>query len=536
MPPRRRKKSKSPATHSNTKAPSSTPSPSAWYFTQRISWFFRYPLRRSVLLILYLFELIIVPFRKIGCCSRNWNAKHAESVAIDVYIAYQETKSTAQEKERLQLLFDTHTKHRSSLLTILPELWNWFPAGRMVYDMSIVPALRNKLALLDYFYQDEDVDMDMDMDINTTQTKKKSKGSTDLKDLINVEIPPTIWIVGLPRTGSTYFHSLLALDEEHIQTYKQWELRAPVASRAARRSPETKDFRQKKAEAAEWLYRIIFAPLLNIHYVTSNQVDECVQGFVEGTLSEYYLWGCCKMPNAYDWYVNQTDAKTQYEFFKRSIAVPFAKDFLLEKGLEQEQERINNVDAIVLKAPHHSVKLCTIADVFDTPVFVWLHRNLDNVVGSTCSMNGTINDCISSSCETKTCLGARTLNALAMSMNKAVDDRQKIEAQQNHITFVDIFHTELRSDPVNAVKQVYAASNINISETFIEKINIDTQERNEKRKQSQQKKKNGSQHHYNLAEFGLTSEDVEVAFKKYIDMREKIKKKQRNTKSQRHGD
>ena len=50
----------------------------------------------------------------------------------------------------------------------------------------------------------------------------------------------------LPRTGSTYFHSLLALDEEHIQTYKQWELRAPVASRAARRSPETKDFRQKK--------------------------------------------------------------------------------------------------------------------------------------------------------------------------------------------------------------------------------------------------------------------------------------------------
>ena len=58
-----------------------------------------------------------------------------------------------------------------------------------------------------------------------------------------------------------------------------------------------------------------------------------------------------------------------------------------------------------------------------------------------------------------------------------------------------------------------------------------------KRKQSQQKKKkNGSQHHYNLAEFGLTSEDVEVAFKKYIDMREKIKKKQRNTKSQRHGD
>merc|ERR1719272_1290591 len=103
-------------------------------------------------------------------------------------------------------------------------------------------------------------------------------------------------------------------------------------------------------------------------------------------------------------------------------------------------------------------------------------------------------------------------------MNKAVDDRQKIEAQPNHITFVDIFHTELRSDPVNAVKQVYAASNINISETFIEKINIDTQERNEKRKQSQQKKKNGSQHHYNLAEFGLTSEDVEVAFKKYIDM------------------
>jgi LPS sulfotransferase NodH len=397
--------------------------------------------------------------------------------------------------------------------------------------MNIIKGLRNKLALLDY---------------DATY------------DLLDVPIPPTVWIVGLPRTGSTYFHSLLSLDDDHVQTYKQWELRAPVPHRPAWAAQEETnntnstdstdstditnstdntdstsnttnaalagDARQQQAEKAEWLFQLIFHPLTNIHYVASNQVDECVQGFVEATINEYYLWGCHSMPKAWDWYVNQTAAITQYEHFKRSIAVPFTPSSLRNNPHKKK------ISAIVLKSPHHSVKLRTIAKVFNAPVYIWLHRDVESVVGSTCSMNVAINDCICATFERKEQIGRRTLETLAKAMDKAVKDRAALE-KEGKVVFVDIFHEDLRSNPLDVVRRVYSVLQMKVSTQFQEQIAKDTKQRREERKRtnnsgrSRDSSNSRSQHRYNLEEFGLTSVAVKNAFTKYSAMVNRIRNK-----------
>ena len=255
--------------------------------------------------------------------------------------------------------------------------------------------------------------------------------------------------------------------------------------------------------------------------------------------------------------VSMLHVLARYELFKRTMAVPFVSSSTPPA-----------VSAIVLKSPHHSVKMATIAQVYESPVFVWLHRDLDKVVGSTCSMNATVQECASVSYETKRSIGRRTLLTLSAAMDKAVDDRLALEAeaaqavenraQQSNtrsskrnegedkrggtsnprprvVQFVDIFHEELRQQPLDAVQKVYGTLGIDVSATFIDRLAKDTEERGRKRNSGGKggekggkggKGGGGGQHRYGLHEFGLTSEEVAQAFAKYLVMVERIKSNQ----------
>ena len=48
-----------------------------------------------------------------------------------------------------------------------------------------------------------------------------------LQESKHASLPSAIFIVGMPRTGSTFFHKLLALDDTTYSP-KQWELKFPT--------------------------------------------------------------------------------------------------------------------------------------------------------------------------------------------------------------------------------------------------------------------------------------------------------------------
>ena len=81
---------------------------------------------------------------------------------------------------------------------------------------------------------------------------------------------------------------------------------------------------------------------------------------------------------------------------------------------------------LVLKSPHHTCKLQTISKIFPNSIFVWLHRPLENVVASTCSMNETLNDYSDVTYEPRKQLGRRTLKRLAEVMSIGMKEREEI--------------------------------------------------------------------------------------------------------------
>ena len=534
--------------------------------------------------------------------------------------------------QRMHALLKLHApSHREALARVLPGLWAWYPMGRLIYSATLVQQLSNKLALLDFEGAGGASGMGScaaEIDGGRTcyhhyRKERLSKGlrgvNSDASDddthyesdaLLQARLPPTVWVVGLPRTGSTFFHQLLDLDPS-TRCLRQWELRSPVACSAAVRRGDAPDTRLAEARKGDAAFEFVFSELRGIHFIKSGQVDECVQGFVNAAVPEYYLWGCRDMPEAFEWYTslaNVAHHRAQYEHFRRLIAavllagVPRAlggggtgadgiygdgelnlgsisgnigsnKQDVKDRsnnngrGLETKHGSAGNgrsmrgkleypdradgnaFQCVALKSPHHSVKLTTIAEVFGAressgrfvsssnhsnsrprqtrTVFVWLHRSLEAVVGSTCSMNAAVNACMTSLYEeSPASLGRRTLDCLARSMDIAVHQRRELEADTRggsaHVLFIDVFHEDLQKDPVTVVKTVYKKAGFEVSAEFEAALEQRASEerdkvakRNHEAKQKQQSRGHQARHRYSLSEYGLTKSDVEKAFSLY---------------------
>ena len=112
-------------------------------------------------------------------------------------------------------------------------------------------------------------------------------------------LPATrIIIVGLPRTGSTFFHKLLALDAG-ARAPRNVELKFPLRTKLADETTGSRGVFAWIVDAFFWLV----PRLKDIHFVGAHEPDECVQGFLDGALPDYYVWGCFSMPSAYEFYL-----------------------------------------------------------------------------------------------------------------------------------------------------------------------------------------------------------------------------------------
>jgi hypothetical protein len=330
------------------------------------------------------------------------------------------------------------------------------------------------------------------------------------------ELPLTIVIVGLPRTGSTRFHQLCGLHPT-LRTIQSWEFKMPVelldapADIAARKI--------KTQNMLDFFYK--WAPSIRaVHYVRHDDPDECVQGFMDCTFPENYLWGAVDAPNAYEWYMNH-DMTEQYKNYINLLRVVLFND-----------NNNTNKKTLILKSPHHTVKLPEIVKAFNDNnnsssssssdakelpscpntkskvKFIWLHRDFAESVGSCCSMNQAILDVISSQYIDSHELGQRTLNHLVKAIAKGKKDRLLLEQQQG-IEFVDVQYQDFKQNEIqtveNALQQLGIQTTPEQHEEFIK--NIEIYDKKNKELLSLWK-----EHKYDLKYFGLDIEQVRRKF------------------------
>lgn len=192
-------------------------------------------------------------------------------------------------------------------------------------------------------------------------------------EILDVEIPPLVYITGLERSGTTVLHNLLALHPQ-LRPLLRWELMRPVPP------PETATYEtDERIAATQASIEPLRGSLLErMHWVNADEPEECTWAMIDmvGLLGQ--AAGAC-MPT-WNRFLRTADMTPAFEHYRQVIQLLLWKHPVAPHG------------RLVLKAPQTSNNLAEFAAVFPEAHFVIPDRDPYRVLSSTMVMVASIVD------------------------------------------------------------------------------------------------------------------------------------------------
>src|SRR2546430_5563091 len=228
-----------------------------------------------------------------------------------------------------------------------------------------------------------------------------------------------LFVVGLPRTGTTFLHTLLAVDPAN---------RAPLTGEVMEPSPPTsaeKEHRIRRTSQTlaclEWM-----APnFRQLHPVGAHLPQECVSLMSPTFLSDQFDT-MYNVPGYREWFLQQ-DLQPAYDFHRRF--------------LQHLQERENG-RRWILKAPTHMFALPTLLETYPDALFVQTHRAPLDAITSVSSLITILRRVFSDAVDPMK-IGEEAMQYWSSALRKFLPQRDRLPAER----VLDISYLELRRDP-----------------------------------------------------------------------------------------
>lgn len=299
-------------------------------------------------------------------------------------------------------------------------------------------------------------------------------------DVVRQEIREPLFIVGLPRSGTTLLHTLLAMDPDH-RVPLTWEVMTP--------SPPTRDDEKRRIQRAitscncfNWM-----APTFrHVHPVGARFPQECVSLTAPTFMSDqfdamYYV------PSYREWFLRQ-DLRPTYEYHHR---------FLQHLQLRKNGRRW------VLKAPTHMFTLPTLLAAYPDAIFVQTHRAPLDAMASVSSLITILRRVFSDAVDPLTvCRDA--IDYWSTTLERFLQERDQLAEGR----ICDVNYVEVRRDPLSTVRRIY--------EHFDWSLSKKVEQRMHHALANQLQERNGH-HRYDLSQFGVKEEDSAARFAAYCD-------------------
>jgi hypothetical protein len=300
---------------------------------------------------------------------------------------------------------------------------------------------------------------------------------------------PPVFIVALPRTGTTLLHQLLSL-HAHARWPRMWELLRPhPAPRDLEHDP-----RIALAEAKVRDARRIMRSFDQVHPLDARGPEECYF-LLEQTMCSYSYDARLHMPGYMRWLYSQ-DLRWTYLHHRRSL-------LLLQQHLGGA--------FWLLKAPLHLFALDTIQQVYPDARLVITHREPREVAASCCSLYAYahsiyVNKLVPSS------LGEPWLEVWGRGTDQAADALATWPAER----VVHVDYRELLREPVSVTTRVVSALGLPEDGGLAERID---------RWRAEPANRQGShgKHRYSLEEYGLRAEEVDERFASWRKLGERAR-------------
>ena len=307
----------------------------------------------------------------------------------------------------------------------------------------------------------------------------------DLKkfpEILEQEIIAPIVIVGLPRTGSTMTHRLLASDPNHTAML-WWEGRYPALLPGEKRGDIETRMELGKAEVDAVVAASPEA--LDIHPWDYKGADEEIllleHNFLS-TVPESFM----ALPSYSEW-IEEQDHTLAYEDLKKFI------QYLQWQNPGREKKRW------VLKSPHHLGFIDKMISVFPDAKIIQTHRDPIKTVPSFCSMCANLFEPLTTNFD-KVFIGKHWSNKLTRALNHCMNI-----SEQHPDNFLDLEFLNMIKDPIDEMKKIYEF----IGEPFGEKTEVAMEAWREENKHEM------GAHKYSLEEYDLTESQINDNFAKY---------------------
>jgi hypothetical protein len=282
-----------------------------------------------------------------------------------------------------------------------------------------------------------------------------------------------IVIVGLPRTGTTAVHFLLALDPR-FRFLRSWEASDPVPP------DEPVDDDHDPRRPAE-------APRPDVRHITAldGAAEDGPILALDFRVAELIL----PVPEFTAWWRAATHA-TSFAYHERVLRMLHSR---------------RPPTRWLLKYPAYLFQLRDVVDRYPTARFVMTHRDPAAALPSTCS---TILDSRAKRLPhlptDRRAFGPQMLEHWTAGMDRGLDERAALGEDR----FVDVGQHEFETDPVGTAERVYAFAGLHLSADVRRAM---AQWATENRRGAR------GEHRYHASEFGLTGDEIHRAFADYLN-------------------
>jgi hypothetical protein len=290
-----------------------------------------------------------------------------------------------------------------------------------------------------------------------------------------------IFVLGLPRTGTTVLYGLLAANPA-MRSPTSWEVARPFPPPT--RQDRFDDHRIADTEREFDQFRRVAPGIDRIHPLGAMLPQECMAMHAL-SFESYEFVTTFPVPSYWAW-LRERDLVPAYEIQRQFLQH-------LQSGYSGEHW--------ILKTPGHLLWLDTLLEVFPDALIVQTHRNPTTVMASVSSLMFALRGAVSDHVDPHE-VGRDQLDTWTWGLARTMAAREKLPADR----VIDIHFTDTVNRPVETVTRIYEHFGLELT-AAVEQGVRDYLADNPRTKHGV--------HTYTLEEFGIDEDEADEAFAGY---------------------
>lgn len=303
-------------------------------------------------------------------------------------------------------------------------------------------------------------------------------------EILKEHVRRPLFVLGMPRTGTTLLFNLLAKDPKH-RFLHNWEAFIGQVPPPGKYSFE----RDPRRRQARWMLRVqkhLMPGLDAIHEFSPGGPEECTPILMQSFATQAFAGGW-DVPAYSDW-LDRADHDGTYRHHHRVV-----------QALQWKYPATR----WVFKSPDHLASVDTLLKRYPDACLIHIHRDPAQAVSSWASLNQVYRRVYYEQVDRQE-LGQQVLRRLAADAERCTYQRERIESGR----VLDLAYPDLVDRPIETIRSVYECFGLDLSPEAVSLMQSHLKE--------SPKGKHGA-HRYGPEDFGLSTEEIRKRFGRYLD-------------------